>query len=648
MEKPRETISEIARGETPADAIIADTAHGADAYDLDPSLQKLAELALHRQTQTPLTIGLLGPAGSGKSFALNRLLDLIASLARAAGSASRTPFLKKLVAIKIDAARFGRDTANGIASALHEGLARSHPALAAEALLAARDPRIALREASELLAQARRHLEAERRTLEEADSRRATLTETILYDTPSSLLENYIRRRRGTIERSLSRFGINGDVLRAFKDMVRSASETSGPGAKLTSVLNAFWSYQGQSGRLIAAFLFLLLGIGIGAAIDHQAFWLGGLRVDQTSASVARWLESRMSWFGFARQIAFAAAGLYLILNLWHGWRYLTLVGEGRRLLQQDLAERRQDIDQFLAHQTHQVDRLVAEVEALSRRVSEAEKRAGLRHHNAVETESAPFSDQQATARASAFFRAVGQILDASQAHPSAPDTPERILFIIDHFDCLPPAEARESLALLRHFLSPHFLLIAAFDPHVLGDDAENQLDRLVQIPFQLSAATPSIDFAQFVQGLATTSKAPSSARPVTALPGVDATQSALDAPLSDAEVAKLAALAPLAGGTPRVVKRFVNLYRLLRGGPSDGALALLLAAEAGGTAEELQALTLALSSTVPENTAFDLPGASPRLRRALLAAREGETSLTLAAARQAAQTAHIFSLRAQ
>ena len=48
-------------------------AASADALGFDPAVRGLAELAAHRSAGSPLALGLLGPAGSGKSFALARL-----------------------------------------------------------------------------------------------------------------------------------------------------------------------------------------------------------------------------------------------------------------------------------------------------------------------------------------------------------------------------------------------------------------------------------------------------------------------------------------------------------------------------------------------------------------------------------------------
>ena len=67
---------------------------------------------------------------------------------------------------------------------------------------------------------------------------------------------------------------------------------------------------------------------------------------------------------------------------------------------------------------------------------------------------------------------------------------------------------------------------------------------------------------------------------------------------MSAAEARLLAGLAPLAGSSARALKRFVNLYRLARAQNHvhKGAVAFMLALDAGGTQAEIAAVNEALS----------------------------------------------------
>ena len=63
---------------------VADGREGPDLLDMREAIQPIAQLCAHRDTQTPLMIGIVGPSGSGKSFALERLRLAVAGLAAGA------------------------------------------------------------------------------------------------------------------------------------------------------------------------------------------------------------------------------------------------------------------------------------------------------------------------------------------------------------------------------------------------------------------------------------------------------------------------------------------------------------------------------------------------------------------------------------
>jgi hypothetical protein len=176
----------------------ADRPDGPDALGLDAPLGLLAGLAAHARTETPLTIGLFGPSGSGKSFALTKLIRSIEDLR--AASTPDTPYIGEIVTLRVDAAHIEGHPATALAGALHAGLAGTFPALAAEAARAARDPRAAASEALERLDVSRRKFEAEKRALDDANARRARLAETILYQTAGSQVDAYARANKARIK----------------------------------------------------------------------------------------------------------------------------------------------------------------------------------------------------------------------------------------------------------------------------------------------------------------------------------------------------------------------------------------------------------------------------------------------------------------
>ena len=118
---------------------------------------------------------------------------------------------------------------------------------------------------------------------------------------------------------------------------------------------------------------------------------------------------------------------------------------------------------------------------------------------------------------------------------------------------------------------------------------------------------------------------------------------------MSSAETQLLADLAPLAGSSARAVKRFVNLYRLARAQNANhwGALAFMLALDAGGTQSEIAALNDALSNADGEaDLALHQCQCGALLIEALAAVRLSHGRLSVAAAQRAAATTRIFSFR--
>src|SRR5208282_2280232 len=93
----------------------ADAGDCADLQNTGDAIEPLAELCVLAEAQTPFLAGIVGPTGSGKSFALRRLVEAVDSLAAAAGKARETPYLSRVLVIPIDAAGVSGDPAGAIA-----------------------------------------------------------------------------------------------------------------------------------------------------------------------------------------------------------------------------------------------------------------------------------------------------------------------------------------------------------------------------------------------------------------------------------------------------------------------------------------------------------------------------------------------------
>jgi hypothetical protein len=624
----------------------ADHPGGPDALGLDAPLGLLAGLAAHARTETPLTIGLLGPSGSGKSFALTKLIRSIEDLSGAATPAS--PYIGEIVTLRVDAAHLDGHPAMALAGALHASLARTFPALAAEAARAARDPHAAASDALERLDASRCKLEAEKRALDDANARRARLVESILYQTAGSQVDAYARANTARIKGLLSNLSIAGDPLLAYKDMVQTIASTPGGARRAGFVLRAFFAFKEQRNFIATAILLLFSGAGLGFAIDGHTAWIGWLRANESSVSIANWLEAHLDLLASLRGIIFLGAAIALGLNVWRASRVLLLVFRGEALLQADLAAARRETDGLFAHQARRVEALAVEVNTRSRLAAEAERRAGDAHP--VDPALAGpllFPIDTATQQAQAFAAAVGAMIAKSREtrpRKSGGGAPGRIVLALDHLDAVPASRRHDILVYARSLFKQGFVILIAADPARLaaaaGETAPS-LDKWIQVPFQIGEIASRANYATLIRailgGQAALEPQVRNAETSALL--------ALDQPVSAAETQLLADLAPLAGSSARALKRFVNLYRLTRstGQNHQGALALMLALDAGGTPSEIAAVNDALSNSEPEGD-LDLHQCGARLVEALAAVRSAQGKVSVAAARRAAATTRMFS----
>jgi hypothetical protein len=622
----------------------ADLPRGADALGRDKALRPLAELTAHRDTEAPLTIALLGPSGSGKSFALAKLLAEIEALS--AAGADGSPFLTRIAAVRIDAASLEGEPSVALAGALYAKLETDFPEFVREVAHAVRDPQSVARETAERLDAGRRRLDAERQKLEEIETRRARLAETLLFESAGSQVDAYARANRTKIESRLERFGIDGEPIANYKSIVRDIAESGGPSARVGAALRAFWAFKGQTRLLLIAVVLVLAGIGLDAAVADQAEWLAWLRrASPALSALPNWIEAHIDWLTLAAKTAYVAAAIALLANLWRGVRFLRPLFRGVGLLQSDVLSRRRGLDTLYAHQMQRVDGAEADVELAARRVAEAARRAGNPTRSEAQAEPSPFEDSSRKAQADRFFAALGAFKDGIPRNlggPGAPGglAPQRVVVTLDDIDALPQERTHALLgAAHRAFANAGIVTLLAVDPARIGANAAT-LEKWIQVPFRVGAADAA-DHAAYVAHVI----GRAGAEDVTTRAEIEGPP--IDWSISAAESGLLAALAPLAGGSPRAIKRFVNLYRIARAQAAEhkGVLALMLALEQGGAASEIAALADALAEGAPDAD-LDLQHATPRLFAALQTVEALEGRVSIESGRRAAAVAKMFSLR--
>ncbi len=623
-----------------AKVFLGDRLAGPDALGTETLLSVITELAAHKNAESPFCIGLLGAAGSGKSFALARLAASVEALTLQASNVRETPFLSRATIVRADAGHLDGEPITAIASALCDGLNRSAPELVEEASCAVQDPHAAVTEAAERLDQAQRRLHLEREQLNEVEGRRARLFDTLLYETPGSQIDAYARTYRPRIASRLQAFGFLGDPIVSYKDLVGSLAAAQGPGSRTAMALRALWAFKGQTRLLVYALILALIGIGLGWAVSHQAFWLSPLR-STIAAWVADWFDAHMGAIVTLSKAAFAAAALAVGVNLWRAFRFLQPIWRGVTLLKGELGNRRHELENASAHQTRRVDGLAAEVERAARAHADADRLAGSANPRGSFKDTNPFQSMSGKNKALHFVTTLASLI---AQRPSQTDMPRRILFMLDNLDAVPPARACEIIDAMHRLLSHSaFVSVIAADPQRLAETGlgvQAQLEKWVQVPVRVDAATT--DQAGFVTHLlGQVERAQSAPAP---LP-LAADRSSLDQPFSPEESELLTQLAPLAGPSPRSLKRFVNLYRLTRSLAPDhwACLAFMLALKSGGREGEMKAMAHALASA-PPGTDLDLSREHAQLSQLLSVVRGLEQAPMAEAIEEVAPIAASFS----
>jgi hypothetical protein len=363
--------------------------------------------------------------------------------------------------------------------------------------------------------------------------------------------------------------------------------------------------------------------------------WLSALNNGpQFVVTAGNWLTNHLDLLAIGRKAAYVLAAILVVVNLLRAVSFLRPVVSGVRLLKADLDNRRRDLGALYAHQTKRADILASDVERLSRAAAEAERRAGGAGAHGGLLDPPPF-ETNAAAHANGFFASLGALLrdDKFIAKGSAP---RRIVLVLDQLESVSPERARLIFGTLHRIAAASgFVVVAAADSQQLGA-SRSELERWVQVPLCLDAAEGALpDYEALVtQALGRAPAAGPQAQ-------IDPAHSLLDEPLSDREATLLGALVPIAGTTPRAVKRLINLYTLARAETSapKGLLALFLAIDLGGTWSERQA-----AAALGTGTSFD-GETSPRLIAATAAIEAFEGRATGPDAARAMARARLFSV---
>jgi hypothetical protein len=619
---------------------LGDSADGADLLNADEIVRPLAQLCVTPQVQTPFLAAILGPSGAGKTFALRRLAQVSEQLSASSATAS-SGALARVVLTRVDASS-GVDAPVAIASAAYTALIREPGGVDYSGLLdeighAGGDPHRAARAASDRHDDLVRKLEAERSQRDEVEARRARLADTLALDTPGSRIDVFARARRGTIEAQLRRFGLAGaDADSSYRNLARDMS-TLGAGARAAVVVRGIWAYGSQARLLlwgIVAFVLafvlrFLHGETATSAIDHGS---------DSLKPAGDWVAAHGDWFDRAAQLLFILGALAIALNLWRALQFSNLLLRGGRLINNEVRERRNDLDARAGRLGQRVAALNAEAEAAANRADAASERLGGK--TSVRGPGPEFleSSHAPSAAAREFLAALGARVGRPAAAGPAPD---RLIIVVDNLDALPPAAVVSWIDAAQSAIGAGCIGLLAFDPARLAAalggprEARRRLGKWLQVTVNLPARKDADGELMIARLLSTR---------VQSAPARDSEiAAALMDPLSNVETTLLAALAPLAAHSPRDAKRFLNAYRLARCSSSPRPVMALMQAAAFADDAAQAAMLDRLANGSGELTEVNGPSALVEAVKAARAANNGPISIE--EARAAAETALRYAL---
>ena len=619
---------------------LGDSADGADLLNASEIVRPLAQLCVTPQVQTPFLAAILGPSGAGKTFALRRLAQVSEQLSASSAPASGGA-LARVVLTRVDASS-GVDAPVAIASAAYMALDCEPGGVDYSGLLdeighAGGDPHRAARAASDRHDDLVRKLEAERSQRDEVEARRARLADMLAFDTPGSRVDVFARARRGTIEAQLRRFGLAGaDADTSYRNLARDMS-TLGTGARAAVVVRAIWAYGSQARLLlwgIVAFVLafvlrFLHGETATSAIEHG---------NDSLKPAGDWVAAHGDWFDRAAQILFILGALAIALNLWRALQFSNLLLRGGRLLNNEVRERRNDLDARAGRLGQRVAALTSESEAAAKRAESANERLGGK--TSVRGPGPEFleSGHAPSAVAREFLAALG----ARVGRPAAAGpTPDRLIIVVDNLDALPPAAVVSWIDAAQSAIGPGCIGLLAFDPARLAAalggprEARRRLGKWLQVTVNLPARNEA-DGELLIARLLSTGEQSAPAHD-------SAIAAALTEPLSSVETTLLATLAPLAAHSPRDAKRFLNAYRLARCSSSPRPVMALMQAAAFADDDTQAAMLDRLANGSGELTEVNGPPALVEAVKAARAANNGPISIE--EARAAAETALRYAL---
>ena len=567
----------------PEITMFSDKTADLDLTGVGEKLRPIAEALVSSATETPLAVALAGAPGVGKSTGL-------AMLAKIAKSASRRATDGALPGIAFAhlTVSYSEGPSEALAAAAFDALcAAGARAVADEAALSSGDPAQAHDAARVAHDELSARVESDRIALDEAEGKRARLEDILLFQSPASQIEAFINTNKGQIDSRLRRFGLPTDEeAKAYRNLLRERS-ASGFGRRAALAIGAIFGYRGQFRLLLLAVVCFVVAFGLNASrAEGFAQWLTG--TGSAGASIADAIASHGE--AMARAVeAFIALGVILIaLNLWRALSFETIIARGLRFWRRDLRPRQENLDGSIKRLRDKVTGLRSDVERSEGRLNAAAKRATAMQETGRDTRLEFLPEADSVERSRAFLAQVSKRLSESNGTGL-----RRLVFVVDNIDLLEPERALKWLERAVDALGQGMAMIAGFDSARLEraavpSDGRARLERAFSFVVDVGAAG-RVDPARLVIRQIE-SRGPEPDASVADDGGAAAR--AITQRLTADESSMLAALAAHLRATPRTIKRFLNVYRLLRAEKgSKPALALAAVASLSDDPDMLRSL---------------------------------------------------------
>jgi hypothetical protein len=630
---------------------LPDTDSGPDFLSVTTDVEAFATVIASSDLQPPLSIGLFGDWGSGKSFFMRKLRERVDEIAGAARQSNSRVFHSQIVQIPFNAWHYVDN--NLLATLVSEIFEKLYEHFDDKSKTAdsrkARDTIQNELESAEGLFQkacatevkARHDLEIAKQHLDELLNQKSTLTlehwRQVLADPAVNSELNKLR----------SAIGDTG-LPKSYDQVVADVRQVRAMQQRVSSLWDGLWRQPGRARRFAYLFAFAAVFSAIGVLLKYRAAW---------SAPMSQFVA-------FAGVITSSVAGRLTELS-----RLLTNAENALRSVEG--AQQRSDCAalQALNEQEAAARQQVGEAEkkVIQLRAALQELQPGEVMKRFIRERSAASDYRQHLGVVSLIrkdFEKLSDLLDTRDDLPV-----ERIVLYIDDLDRCPPQRVIEVLEAIHLLLAfKIFVVVVGVDArwishslvekyrgllHSEFDDLQHPgrqkpngtatphdyLEKIFQIPFwirplnkdsaqalvgglarKVAAPRPAIVPpaaasvpASAANGPTTpvleSTKAPEPSSPPTPPPPAQPKAEVKLAPdpeklkLEECEIKFMTAMAAYIGRSPRRVKRFVNVYRLIKAGlPADRALAFVGPASDGEfrTALTLLALLTGAPSLAP------------------------------------------------